>query len=272
MKKIFLIGEVSKLFHIKVSTLRYYDEVHLFKPFHVDQGSNYRTYHISQFEKLNTIIYLKALGVSLNEIKATFESNTLEEVKVTLGGRLGAVQGKIKKLQAIEGHINRHLQEIEYGQGGCSQRVEFTYIPERTLVEFVTQKDTLEAYQGDLRVLELMAGDQGMVYTGRYGLGISHDRLVCGDYRNDRIFLFVDLQALDLEGWVTVEGGMYAIYRLEGQHKDAKAYYPMIIKAIREAGYDIIEDAYEVVIRNKKFASDKDILEIQMPIEKTIKL
>ncbi|WP_220091179.1 MerR family transcriptional regulator [Paenibacillus sp. MDMC362] len=59
----FTIGEISKLFQIDIRTLRYYDDIDLFKPATVDHLTNYRYYSVDQFEQLNTILYLKALGI-----------------------------------------------------------------------------------------------------------------------------------------------------------------------------------------------------------------
>ena len=69
MKEFFTIGEISKLFNINKKTLRYYDEIDLFKPSYVDKNNKYRYYSIDQFECLETIQYLKELGLTLNKIK-----------------------------------------------------------------------------------------------------------------------------------------------------------------------------------------------------------
>ena len=44
MKEFFSIGEVSKLFDINKKTLRYYDEIDLFKPSFVRSISTFRDY------------------------------------------------------------------------------------------------------------------------------------------------------------------------------------------------------------------------------------
>ena len=75
MKEFFTIGEISKLFNINKKTLRYYDEIDLFKPSYVDEHNKYRYYSIDQFECLETIQYLKELGLTLNKIK--YHLNTL---------------------------------------------------------------------------------------------------------------------------------------------------------------------------------------------------
>ena len=69
MKEFFSIGEVSKLFDINKKTLRYYDEIDLFKPSFVNKENKYRYYTLDQFQYLETIKYLKELGLSLEKIK-----------------------------------------------------------------------------------------------------------------------------------------------------------------------------------------------------------
>ena len=53
--KLFPIGEVSKLFHISVSSLRHYENIGLLTPEYVSPDSGYRYYSVGQFEVLNTI-------------------------------------------------------------------------------------------------------------------------------------------------------------------------------------------------------------------------
>ncbi|WP_084778239.1 MerR family DNA-binding transcriptional regulator [Saccharibacillus sacchari] len=44
MKEWFIIGEVSKLFGVKIPTLRYYNEIGLLCPEYVDPETHYRYY------------------------------------------------------------------------------------------------------------------------------------------------------------------------------------------------------------------------------------
>ena len=60
-KGLFSIGEVSKLFHISVSSLRHYENVGLLQPEYISLDTGYRYYGTEQFEVLNTIRYLRAL-------------------------------------------------------------------------------------------------------------------------------------------------------------------------------------------------------------------
>jgi effector-binding domain-containing protein len=72
----FKIGDFSRLCFVTVKTLRYYDEIGLLKPVSVDRFTGYRYYSADQIPRLNYIVALKNLGLSLEEI-ATFISDHL---------------------------------------------------------------------------------------------------------------------------------------------------------------------------------------------------
>lgn len=67
-QNLFSIGDVAKLFHLSVSSLRHYENVGLLTPEYIDADSGYRYYSIKQFEFLNSIRYLRALDMPLAEI------------------------------------------------------------------------------------------------------------------------------------------------------------------------------------------------------------
>lgn len=70
MNKIRLtIGEFSKLCYVTVKTLRHYEKMGLLIPHNVDEWTHYRYYDVSQMDAMIQIKKLKALGLSLDEIK-----------------------------------------------------------------------------------------------------------------------------------------------------------------------------------------------------------
>ena len=77
-KKLFPIGEVSKLFHISVSSLRRYETIGLLTPAYISPDSGYRYYGPEQFEVLNTIRYLRALDMPLPEIADFLQNRDID--------------------------------------------------------------------------------------------------------------------------------------------------------------------------------------------------
>jgi DNA-binding transcriptional MerR regulator len=64
----FRIGEFSKIAQVPGSLLRYYDEIGLLKPVHIDQWTGYRYYSARQLPRLHRILALKELGLTLDQI------------------------------------------------------------------------------------------------------------------------------------------------------------------------------------------------------------
>jgi len=74
------IGEFSKIAQVSVKTLRYYDQMGLLKPAHIDRFSGYRYYALSQLVRLNRILALKDLDFSLDQIRELLEVDLSSDV------------------------------------------------------------------------------------------------------------------------------------------------------------------------------------------------
>ena len=83
-KNLFPIGEVSKLFHISVSSLRHYEHIGLLTPEYISSDSGYRYYGTEQFEVLNTIRYLRALDMPLAEIEDFHKNKDISRIEEKL--------------------------------------------------------------------------------------------------------------------------------------------------------------------------------------------
>lgn len=70
----FKIGEFSRIARVSARLLRFYDEIGLLAPGVVDPSTGYRYYTSSQLVRLNRILVLKELGLSLEQIGAVIDS------------------------------------------------------------------------------------------------------------------------------------------------------------------------------------------------------
>ena len=85
------IGQMARINHISIQTLRLYDKMGLLKPVAVDAGSGYRYYSILQCAKLDLIGSLKQCGLSLKEIGAYFENGNIESLEGELRNTLDQI-------------------------------------------------------------------------------------------------------------------------------------------------------------------------------------
>jgi DNA-binding transcriptional MerR regulator len=76
----FSIGEFARLGGVSVRTLRHYDEIGLLPPATVDPETGYRGYSAAQLGRLNRIMALKELGLSLIQARRLLDGVTLEEI------------------------------------------------------------------------------------------------------------------------------------------------------------------------------------------------
>ena len=101
-KNLFPIGEVSKLFHISVSSLRHYEHIGLLTPEYISSDSGYRYYGTEQFEVLNTIRYLRALDMPLAEIEDFLKNKDISRIEEKLLQQKHAVLKKQQELQDLK--------------------------------------------------------------------------------------------------------------------------------------------------------------------------
>ena len=102
------IGEFSKLSGVPIRTLRYYDEIDLFKPAEIDLFTDYRYYKEEQIEDLNLINNLKDVGFSLEEIKSNwnhFNNEVMLNKKKEFEQKLENINESIKKIDYLRSNI-----------------------------------------------------------------------------------------------------------------------------------------------------------------------
>ncbi|NEZ41939.1 MerR family transcriptional regulator [Paenibacillus alvei] len=69
MKQLWKVGELAKLTGLTLRTLRFYDQIGLFSP-SAYSDSGHRLYNEADLSRLQQILSLKELGLSLEEIKS----------------------------------------------------------------------------------------------------------------------------------------------------------------------------------------------------------
>ena len=127
MKKItslrFTTGEFAELCGLNRRTLHYYDEIGIFHPSYVGDNG-YRYYTIDQLDRLNLIVTLRDLGVSLEDIRKCLDGHDEEELNRLLEQQDREIDRTIRQLQqkqkllrttldsnrAFQKHLNRGYQ------------------------------------------------------------------------------------------------------------------------------------------------------------------
>ncbi len=109
-----------------MTTLRYYDEIGLLKPIHVDPETGYRFYTMDQLPYLHRILAFKELGLGLTQIiEILDEGISSEALQGMLRLRQAQLQQHIQAEQEQLVRIEARLRSLEQGSGpmkSCSKR------------------------------------------------------------------------------------------------------------------------------------------------------
>ena len=103
----FRIGEFAQIAQVSGRQLRFYDQLGLLRPAHTDPQTGYRYYSIRQLPRLNGILALKELGLSLEQIGPLLK-NDLPSAE--LRGRLTMKRAQLEQSRREEETRLRYIE------------------------------------------------------------------------------------------------------------------------------------------------------------------
>lgn len=103
----FRIGEFAQIAQVSGRQLRYYDQLGLLSPARIDPDTGYRYYGIRQLPRLNRILALKELGLTLEQI-ATFLEDEISPA--ALRGMLAMKRAQVEQSLRAEEVRLRHIE------------------------------------------------------------------------------------------------------------------------------------------------------------------
>ncbi|MCQ6561803.1 MerR family transcriptional regulator [Paenibacillus mendelii] len=111
MNRHWKVGEIAKLTGLTVRTLRFYDQIGLFSPSGQTE-SGHRLYSESDLSRLQQILSLKELGLSLEEIKSVLTGGQISPLEI-VDLQIGRIKEQIRlqqKLLEQLGHVSKLMQ------------------------------------------------------------------------------------------------------------------------------------------------------------------
>ena len=270
MPKLFSIGDVAKLFHISVSSLRHYENVGLLTPEHIDPDSGYRYYSTRQFEVLNTIRYLRALDLPLSEIADFLGNRDVERIEEKLRQQKEVVIAKQAELKRIERKIDNRLRTIADAKNSEFDSVKLI---RKESCRIVWVRDSLEIrsfldMETPIRKLEETQAE-ALVFLGKVGVGISEERLKDGCFDSyDGIFLILDEEDRYNGETMAIPETLCVSVRFHGSHAQAPEQYRKLINYIIEHKLEISGFSREITMIDYGITNDteKFVTEISIPV------
>lgn len=142
MNKYITISELSKLMHVSIHQIRYFEEKEILFPAYVDTN-HYRMYGMDEIYQLSHILLLRKLNVPVQQIKECMLSYSADDYNRLLTDSLRAVQSQIDSLMHMEQFIQGILQEqqewiSQSQQDQCIPIYEIKEIPVRHFTTWIT--------------------------------------------------------------------------------------------------------------------------------------
>ena len=110
----FRIGEFAQIAQVSGRLLRYYDQIGLLQPVRIDPQTGYRYYSARQLPRLNRILALKSLGLTLDRIAILIDGEIgPEEMRGMLMLRKSQVERTLEEEHARLREIESRIQQID---------------------------------------------------------------------------------------------------------------------------------------------------------------
>ncbi len=269
-KDLYQIGEVARLFHLSISLLRHYDKTGLVTPEYTDPDTGYRYYSIRQFECLNTIRYLRALDMPLDEIGDFLHNRDTGRIQELLSKQLVQVHKKQQELAVIEHQIKNRLNQI---QGALSSHPGEIFLEKKPPLQLACMKKQLnpENYLDlEYSIREMEQGNSpASIFLGKVGVGLFYDSLKAHRFK-PYDFVFIILEEDDpINGQVIrIPESTWAIVRFHGSHEQAPGFYEKLLSYFKNEGLAPESFALEMTLIDYGLTHDQSqfITEIQIPL------
>ncbi|MBA2677365.1 MAG: MerR family transcriptional regulator [Ktedonobacteraceae bacterium] len=273
----FKIGDFSRLSMVSVKALRYYDERRLLRPARVDEETGYRYYSTDQLMRLNRILALKDMGLSLEQIALLLDQ---EPTPDQIRGMLRLKQIELHQ-QLIEGQAR--LTRIEAWLQAFEQEVT---MPAYDVILKKVEPIRVAQTRGTAPSMEQIGltldslFDQTLNYIGQHGATITgpaitvyydsefreHDINVgacmpfTGSLNDGEQVKVVELPAIETVASVVHHGSFSTLNQA----------YGAILKWIEANGYRINGFTRELNLEYERGGDQsKFVTEVQFPVEKS---
>ncbi|WP_094604892.1 hypothetical protein SPSIL_018370 [Sporomusa silvacetica DSM 10669] len=268
MQEFFTIGEMSRLFHVKVETLRYYDEIGLLKPQYTNKQTHYRYYSTQQFERLNSIKYLRTLGVPISKLLDFFNYRDIDKLVVMLNTKKTEIARKKRELEIIERKISRRLGQIEDAINTPLDIIAEVKLPEWRVAYLRREYALGEDIEYPISELVKDYGIDGDIFLGKIGISIALSDLKANKFdRYSSIFMILEEEDPIITSDITFPAREYLRIRFKGSHMDASQYYNKLFIYMTKNHYGLVDESIEIALIDYGITNDTDkyVTEILLP-------
>lgn len=269
------IGQMAALNFVSVQTLRHYEEIGLLVPDEVDGATGYRYYDIRQSARLDMIQYLKAMGMSLNQIKEQLDKQDLEVIKHLLTEHRGWLEKQMAEYRLKHQAVQRCLHNFErYASARTRGGHSLQQLPDRRIFchdgGIDIYQHNLATYEAILRELkkQVMLQHVPMVYFCNVGSLVRYEDLKNRRFVSTEIFVFIEDDHLLQEHLEIIPGGLYYCAYCERFEAEKDCADQMFCE-LKAKGYEIAGDYICEVVTEFPVIPQHDrnmFIKLQVPV------
>ncbi|KNF08634.1 transcriptional regulator of multidrug-efflux transporter, MerR familiy [Gottschalkia purinilytica] len=267
-----LVGEMARLHNISSQTLRYYDKIGLFKPAYIDENNNYRYYGIEQFAYLDSILFLKELGMPLEDIRQYFENRNLNTVIDILEENEERIKNQIEILNVRLNSIQNKVKLIKkYKNINNFGKCRLKRFSKRKMVklDFKNSRDNI-AFEYTIKKLSNLLKDELCLFNGLISVILGKEELMTNNYGYWKgVSLLFEEDISEVKEFSIIPEGEFATIVFNGPYENGEEHYHNLINWIKENSLEILGDGLIVTITDASFSGVEDeyITEIQIPVK-----
>ena len=264
----FKIGDLSRLFHIGVDSIRYYERLGLLHPVR-DPKSNYRLYTLDDIRAMNTIRELLALGFHTDDIRRFEADRNLDAVTDLLEREMQLVDAKIADLTKTRADLSARLAAIRDDLSrDCSGRIVRLTLPERPCLMIVEapMPDEMISYELARASDDFPEKIATIGCCDCYILDTSALNEAGTDYRTKGVFFYSSHLTLPCNH--VLPAGDYLSVGFRGDFSKSLDLVPKMIEEAERLGLAPAGDPMEFCHIDRFETADRDeyLTEIQLPV------
>lgn len=264
---LFTIGQFAALHEINKKTLMWYDEIDLLKPVCIKENG-YRYYSYEQSAKLETILMLRELNVSLEEIKKFIDHRTIDSFECLLQEKITELNKTISHLKSIQKVLVNHQKDMKMLRSLDLAEITLVEKKSRYLVAVdVTEEQPFEQ-EIEQVIAEAKKYQLRRLHDASYGSMIPVSALYEGNF-NSYSALYIELQCpVSKKGLHLQPAGTYLRAFCKGNWEKLPDKYREILAYAEARGLILYGHAYETGLNELVIDHIDDyITQIEIPVK-----
>ena len=261
------IGQFAKLHEINKKTLMWYDEIGLLKPYCIKENG-YRYYSYQQSSTLETILLLRELNMSLEEIAKFMKNRTMNNLDFLLSEKVEELEQRISHLKSVQKILQNHQSHIKTLQSLDLSSIRLVQKESCYLIAVDTEKNGSFEQEIEKVIEKVKKYQLRRLHDASYGSMIPVENLYHGKL-TEYTSLYIEMPyPISKEGLHLQPSGTYLRAFCKGNWNKLPDKYREILSFAEQNNLSLYGFAYEMGINELVIDNVDDyITQIEIPVK-----